>query len=360
MAGKEKIPEMIGAKDDVVEIDEVSGVETTGHEWDGIKELNTPMPRWWLWTFYGTVLFSLVYTIAYPAWPLVNEATEGVLGWSSRGALIEEIEAAEQAKADRVDAIENASVEEILDDEALRQFAVAGGSAAFKVNCVQCHGSGAAGSPGYPNLNDDDWIWGGTIDAIHTTIRHGVRNDQSDEARFSDMPAFGADEILSREEIADTAAYVRTLAGEEADSEAATRGETLYADNCAACHGEAGEGVEDLGAPRLSDGIWLYGGSAEAIASQISKPRHGVMPAWEGRLSEATLKQLAVYIHSLGGGMMASEPEETAMEETEASADPEETNATVAVGAEPAETTAGGEEAPAASVDEETADGAGQ
>ena len=297
MAKEPDAPERSG-----VTIDEVTGMETTGHSWDGIGELNTPLPRWWLWTFYATIVFSIGYMIAYPALPLINTATTGLLGWSSRGQLEESIEAANASKADRISAIESAEVSEILADSELRTFAIAGGSAAYKVNCVQCHGSGALGSPGYPNLNDDAWIWGGSGDEIYQTILHGIRFDADDDTRFGEMPAFGADDILTREEISDVAWYVRQLSDQEHDQEAAARGEELYADNCAACHGEEGEGIRETGGPTLSDAIWLYGGSHEEIAAQIHRPSHGMMPGWKDRLSDVTIKQLAVYVHSLGGG----------------------------------------------------------
>ncbi len=284
------------------EIDQISGTETTGHEWDGIKELNTPLPRWWLWTFYATIIFSLVYVVLYPAIPLINGATQGVLGWSSRALLREEIAEAEAANADKLEAMRTLELSEIAADAELRQFAINAGNAAFKVNCVQCHGAGAAGSPGYPNLNDDEWIWGGDLEAIHLTIVHGIRYVNDDDSRISDMPAFGADELLAPDEISDTAWYVLSLSGQDADAAAAGRGETLYVDNCAACHGEAGEGVRDLGAPALNDAIWLYGGDHTQIVSQINAPSHGVMPGWQGRLADETVKALAVYVHALGGG----------------------------------------------------------
>ncbi|HEY9056954.1 MAG TPA: cytochrome-c oxidase, cbb3-type subunit III [Aurantimonas sp.] len=284
------------------DIDAVTGVETTGHSWDGIKELNNPMPRWWLWTFYATIAFSLVYTVLYPAWPLVNSATQGVLGWSSRADLREEMTLADALNVDRITAIQTSAVSKVAADPDLRQFAIAAGRAAFKVNCVQCHGSGAQGGPGYPNLNDDAWIWGGSPEEIYTTILHGVRYGDDDETRVSEMPAFGRDGILERDQIAAVTAYIRTLSGQEADAGAAERGATVYADNCAACHGETGEGVRELGAPRLDDALWLYGGSESAIMAQISVPQHGVMPGWGSRLGEVTVKQLAVYVHSLGGG----------------------------------------------------------
>ena len=284
------------------EIDDFTGVETTGHEWDGIKELNNPMPRWWLWTFYLTILFAIGYSIAYPAIPLLKTSTQGLLGWSSRAAVQTELSEAKAAQSVYLDKLIATDVSQIQQDGELTQFAVAGGQAAFKVNCVQCHGSGAAGSAGYPNLNDDDWIWGGTVEEIYITLQHGIRHPGNDDTRISDMPAYGADEILSREEISDVAWHVRQISGQEFDAEAAARGATVFADNCAACHGDQGEGIREVGAPRLSDALWLYGGEHADIVAQLNKPRQGVMPAWEARLGEATTKQLAVYVHSLGGG----------------------------------------------------------
>ncbi|PSM18002.1 MULTISPECIES: cytochrome-c oxidase, cbb3-type subunit III [Nitratireductor] len=280
-------------------IDEVSGVETTGHEWDGIRELNNPLPRWWVWTFYATIVWSIGYTIAYPAWPLISTATTGVLGYSSRQDVRTELNAAEAAKGDYVAAVASKDVAEVLADEQLRQFAVAAGSAAFKVNCVQCHGSGAQGSAGYPNLNDDEWLWGGSIEQIYQTIAHGIRFAGDDETRFSEMPAF---DYLEGEQITDAANYVVSLSGGSADAAAAERGQTVYAENCAACHGDDGKGMADLGAPDLTDAIWLYGSTVADIASQMRAPKHGVMPGWGERLGDVTVKELAVYVHSLGGG----------------------------------------------------------
>ena len=279
------------------QIDEITGVETTGHEWDGIKELDNPMPRWWLWAYYATIIWGIAYVIAYPAWPMITSATEGVLGWSSRADVRMELDAANAAKGDYIAAIAASSVEEILADDTLRQFATAAGSAAFKVNCVQCHGSGAAGSPGYPNLNDDEWLWGGSPEAIRTTIAHGIRFDGDDDTHYSEMPAYG--DMLSRDEVNAVASYVVALSqGGELDPV----GTQIFADNCAACHGETGKGSVDFGAPDLTDAIWLYGSSKDEIATQIRTPRHGVMPAWQVRLGDTTVKELTVYVHSLGGG----------------------------------------------------------
>lgn len=278
-------------------IDDVTGISTTGHEWDGIRELDNPMPRWWLWTFYATIVWALAYTIAYPAWPLISSATNGMLGYSSRAELRTELDGAVAARADYAAAVAAAPVEDIIADEALRQFATSAGAAAFKVNCVQCHGSGAAGSAGYPNLNDDEWLWGGTPEDIRVTIAHGIRFEADGETRFSEMPAFGG--MLGRDEVTALATHVKAL-GEGGDLSGA--GAELFANNCASCHGEAGKGDITLGAPDLTDAIWLYGSTSADIAAQIRAPRHGVMPGWIDRLGETTVKELTVYVHSLGGG----------------------------------------------------------
>jgi cytochrome c oxidase cbb3-type subunit III len=282
------------------EIDKISGVETTGHEWDGIKELNNPMPRWWVLCFYATIVWAAGYTIAYPAWPMISSATTGMLGFSSRGELKNAMAAADAAKQGFAEAIAAKSVNEIIADDNLREFAAAAGAAAFKVNCIQCHGSGAEGSPGFPNLNDDDWLWGGSADAIHQTIAHGIRYASDADTRVSEMPAFG--EILEKDQIHQVAAYVFSLTGTPSDTAAATAGKQVFADNCAACHGDDAKGNREVGAPNLADAIWLYGSSEADIARQVRTPRHGVMPAWSARLGETTVKELAVYVHSLGGG----------------------------------------------------------
>ncbi len=281
-------------------IDDVSGVSTTGHEWDGIRELDNPMPRWWLWTFYATIAWALAYVIAYPAWPLITGSTGGLLGWSSRGQLQQEMRDAAAAKQGVLDQIAAKDVHAILADPNLREFAVAGGAAAFRVNCVQCHGSGAQGAPGYPNLNDDDWLWGGSIDDILKTVRHGVRFKDDDDTRSSEMPAFA--EILDPQQIRDVASYVVSLTGTPHDPSRVAEGKKVFAQNCVACHGEDAKGNREMGAPNLTDAIWLYGSGEDAIIRQVSHPKHGVMPAWEARLGDTTVKQLAIFVHSLGGG----------------------------------------------------------
>jgi cytochrome c oxidase cbb3-type subunit 3 len=281
-------------------IDDVTGTQTTGHEWDGIKELNTPLPRWWLWTFYGTIVFAIGYTIAYPAWPLINSATTGVLGYTTRGELMKDLDAAKAAQAVYTDKIAAMPVADIAADATLSRFATAAGKSLFKVNCAQCHGSGATGSIGYPNLNDDDWIWGGSVDQIYATITHGARSSDPD-THIMDMPSFGTDALLTSDQIVTVAKQVASFTGLEGGA-ATPEGAQLYTDNCASCHGDTGQGNPDVGAPALNDKIWLYGGSLAAIEGQVTHPRLGMMPAWGTRLGDTAVKELAVYVHGLGGG----------------------------------------------------------
>ena len=282
------------------EIDEPTGVDTTGHEWDGIKELNSPLPRWWLWCFYLTIIWGVGYTIAYPAWPLINSATQGVLGYSTRAEVAEDIARYDAQNAELRSSLAEIDLARLSDNPDLLRFAVAGGGAVFRAHCSQCHGSGAAGAVGYPNLLDDDWLWGGEIQEIAYSIRHGIRNETDDDAHFSAMPAFG--ELLEPEEIDGVLNYVLQLSGQDHDAALATTGVTVFADQCASCHGDSGLGDPSQGAPNLTDAIWLYGGDAEAIRTTIMEARFGVMPAWGQRLSEAEVNAVAAYVHGLGGG----------------------------------------------------------
>ena len=284
------------------EIDEVTGVETTGHSWDGIKELNNPLPRWWLWTFYLCILFAIGYVIAYPAFPGLKTSSKGLLAWSSRADLRHEIAAVSETNAALVAKIKASSIAEILADEKLRTFAVAAGASTFKVHCAACHGSGAQGSTGFPNLNDNDWLWGGKPDQILQTITHGVRDVSDKDTRISQMPAFGHDNILKPEEVSAVANFVRQISKQSADATLATTGAKIFTDNCAACHGDKGQGNKELGAPQLNDAIWLYKGDINAITAQVNNPRQGVMPAWGSKLGDVSVKELAAYVHSLGGG----------------------------------------------------------
>ncbi len=273
--------------------------ETTGHSWDGIEEFNNPLPRWWLWTFYFTIFWGILYIIAYPSIPLIKGAYPGLLGWSTRGEVAKDIQSFKEQNAAIEAKLAATPVTEIASDPELQSYAVNAGAAVFRTNCIQCHGAGAQGAKGYPNLLDDDWLWGGDIESIAYTIRHGIRS-RSEDTRFSEMPAFG--EFLSEEEIAQLVAYVRSLGGLQADAQLASAGKPLFEENCTACHGDDGTGDRDQGAPNLTDAIWLFGSSEEDLTTTITYARNVEMPTWGDRLSDAQINAVAAYVHQLGGG----------------------------------------------------------
>lgn len=287
------------------DIDAHSGIETTGHEWDGIKELNNPLPRWWLITWYVTIAWALVYMVlmpAIPGLPGLGSNTPGIRGHSDRvnvSQAMDELRVARQAQGA---ALLTASLEEIESDRTLQQFAMAMGESAFGDNCATCHGAGGRGFIGYPALADDVWLWDGTLDGIEYTLRHGIRHEGDPDTRFSMMPAFGAMGMLDRGQINDLVEHVVSLSSDEFDAGAAARGEELFAMQCSSCHGADGRGMREFGAPNLTDAEWLYGGSRDAIEATIYNARNSHMPAWDDRLDDATIKALAVYVHSLGGG----------------------------------------------------------
>lgn len=282
-------------------IDEHTGTETTGHEWDGIQELNTPLPRWWLYVFYACIVWAIGYWILMPAWPTLNGYTHGVLHHSQRADVADALAALKAQRHARESQLATASLEQIVANPDLQQFALAEGKSAFGDNCAPCHGSGAQGAHGYPNLNDDVWLWGGKLEDIQHTITVGVRSTSPD-TRQSQMPAFGRDAILKPDQVDDLTEYVVYLSHRPADPAAVQRATKLFADNCAACHGPQGKGNRSLGAPNLTDNEWLYGPRREDIHDQIWNGHGGVMPTWGGKLTPETIKSLTVYVHSLGGG----------------------------------------------------------
>ncbi|MEM9422074.1 MAG: cytochrome-c oxidase, cbb3-type subunit III [Pseudomonadota bacterium] len=295
------------SNDDAKDVDAVTGTETTGHEWDGIKELNNPLPRWWLIVFYVSIVWSFVYWIFMPSWPGISGHLRGVREHSER---VNVENAMEALRADRAllanQLLATPSLEAIEQDPDLLQFAMAAGRSAFGDNCETCHGPGGQGFDGYPNLNDDVWLWGGSLDDIKVTLTHGIRAGVP-ETRTSLMPAFGAQGLLTSAQIGDLTDYVWALAGNEANPEAVERAAPLYASQCAACHGASGTGDRAQGAPNLTDAEWLYGGTRQAIRSQIYNGRNGVMPNWGDRLDDATIASLAIYVHTLGGGEKSQE-----------------------------------------------------
>jgi len=194
-----------------------------------------------------------------------------------------------------------ASLEQIEKNPELQAYAQQVGQSVFGDNCATCHGIGGTGGTGYPNLRDDVWIWGGTLQDIQHTLQVGVRADHA-QTRMSQMPAFGRDELLPPAAISDMTEYVVKLSGRPADTAAVARAAPVFATQCVACHGADGRGIQALGAPNLTDADWLYGSDREAISGQIYAGRGGVMPAWGGRLSPETIKALTVYVHANAGG----------------------------------------------------------
>ena len=288
--------------DEKKQVDELTGTATTGHEWDGLRELNTPLPRWWLWTFYATIIWAIGYWIVYPAWPLISSSTQGVLRWHSRSAVVTDLNALEKSRGPMVAKLAAAPVAAIVKDPELLDFARAQGRVAFADNCAPCHGAGGGGAKGYPNLDDDDWLWGGKLAAIEQTIRHGARSGDKDDHE-GNMPAFGRDNILKPNQISAVASYVRSLSGLPTEKNAdLALGKKVFADNCAVCHGPEGKGNRQVGAPNLTDKIWLYGPDKATIMQGVQNGRGGVMPAWQGRLSEPIIKALTVYVYTFGGG----------------------------------------------------------
>jgi cytochrome c oxidase cbb3-type subunit III len=283
-------------------IDAVTGTATTGHSWDGIRELDTPLPRWWLWIFYATIAWSIAYWIVYPSWPLLASYTKGAFNWQSRTAVVADLAELKALRAPMMDKLAAAKLDQIVADPQLLDFARATGFAAFRENCAPCHGAGGGGGRGYPNLNDDDWLFGGKLEQIAQTIRHGSHAGD-DKGHIGTMPAFGRDGMLKRPELEIVADYVRSLSGLPVDPKTdLAAGKKIFAENCLLCHGPAAKGNRELGAPDLTDAIWLYGSDKATIVEGLWNGRGGVMPAWAGRLDDTTIKALAVYVFSFGGG----------------------------------------------------------
>ncbi len=289
------------------EVDQHSGVETTGHSWDGVRELDNPMPRWWILVFYACIVWAVCYWVAFPAWPMLSDYTKGVLGasYTGRNTVNAAVAADKAAQAKYTALIDKESFAEIKSNPDLMNFSRAVGRAAFVNNCAGCHGSGAQGNPGFPNLNDDNWLWGGSIDEIDQTIEHGVRNG-SEQARgggsTAGMPERAS--VLKPDQIDDAAEYVLSLSNRPHDAAAAERGKVIFLGDggCSGCHGDDAKGNKDLGSANLTSGIFQWGGTKADIVKTITEGRAGVMPAWAGKLAPETIKELAVYVHSLGGG----------------------------------------------------------
>jgi cytochrome c oxidase cbb3-type subunit III len=285
-----------------IEKDVITGTATTGHEWDGVKELNTPLPKWWVYAYLACIAWAAGYCLLYPSIPYGPGYLHGLLGYSSRDRVDQEVATVVAARGESMQKIGAESFDAILADPKLLQVAQTAGRITFANNCQPCHGGGGAGRIGYPALAAGAWIWGGKLEDIQTTVTHGIRSADP-EARQSQMPRFGADRILTAAQIQQVADYVWTQFYGHADPKVNTAdGAKIFADNCVACHNSAGEGNRDVGAPRLSSRVHLYGDSRDAIVSQVTTPRGGVMPNWGPRLDAPTLKSVVLYVHSLGGG----------------------------------------------------------
>jgi cytochrome c oxidase cbb3-type subunit 3 len=277
-----------------------AAADETGHEWDGIRELDNPLPRWWLYVWYATIAACVVYWFLMPAWPGVHGYTKGLMHRSDRVEVAEDLKALDQLRGAEMAQLRTASLETIEKDPKLQAFALQVGQSVFGDNCATCHGQGGTGGKGYANLRDDVWLWGGSLEQIQQTITHGVRSGDP-AAHQLQMPAFG-EGTLKPNEIDDLTEYVVALSHRPADIAAVRRAGKLFVDDCAVCHGLHGQGQAQPGAPNLTDSDWLYGSDRASIRDQIVHGRGGVMPAWGGRLSPETIKALSVYIHANAGG----------------------------------------------------------
>ena len=282
--------------------DPITGTTTTGHEWNGIEELDTPIPRVVLFFLAAATLFAIGYWFLMPAWPLGVTYTKGLLGIDQRQVVTEQVRDAAAERASWTAKLDKASFPEIAADPALMRHVRDTGRTLFTDNCAVCHGPEGRGGPGFPNLAAGAWLWGGSPETIAETIRVGI-NGTAKDTRTAQMMAFGRDGILQREQVLAVAAYVRSLSGlkqDEAEQARVSAGKEVFAANCVACHGENAKGQHDLGAPDLTDANWIYGGDLQSVVNSIHGGRQGHMPTWEGRLSPTEIKLLALYVGTLG------------------------------------------------------------
>ena len=288
-----------------IEHDHVTGTDTTGHEWDGLKELNTPLPKWWLYTWLACIAWALVWFVFYPGIPYGKGYIHGLLGFSTRTQVDADVKAVQAQRNVVMNKVGAASFDEIRKNPELLAAAQTAGRITFANNCQPCHGAGGAGRVGYPALAAGSWLWGGKLEDIQQTLTYGIRSGL-DKARDSQMPKFGTDGLLKPAEIDSVADYVSVtfygLPNKETTPASIAAGGELFATNCASCHGEKGEGNREVGAPRLASKVHLYGSDREAIVRQVTNPHMGVMPNWNTRLDTATIKSVAIYVHDLGGG----------------------------------------------------------
>jgi cytochrome c oxidase cbb3-type subunit 3 len=281
--------------------DRVTGRTTTGHEWNGIEELETPIPRVVFFFLGATVLFSLICWVLYPTWPLGSTFTKGLTGFDQRNLVTEQVAKADAERASAwAGKLETMSYADIEADPALMQPVREAGRTLFVDNCAVCHGVSATGGPGFPNLTSKSWLWGGEPEAIEETIKVGI-NSTNDDTRVSQMMAFGRDGVLAPEQISNVVTYVRSLSGAEGDAARIDAGKEVFAANCVACHGDNAKGNHDVGAPDLTDHFWIYGGDVDSVYTSVYSGRQGHMPHWDARLSPLQVKLLTVYVHTLDG-----------------------------------------------------------
>ena len=280
------------------ELDPVSGVETTGHEWNGITELDTPVPKVIVGWYGVSIAVAVLLILLLPSIPLISTFTPGFMGYTSRGSVEAELQQSVARQGDWQNRMANLDVDSIAADADLKTIALAGGQAAFKINCVVCHGEQGLGQTGFPRLTDQVWQWGGSLEAIEETIRVGI-NAKHDETRYGEMLAFGRDQILDRDQVIAATHYVRSLSGLDHDTAMANDGAEIFVENCESCHGEAGIGSQDVGAPNLSDQDWLYGAEFSDVYETIHQGRLGWMPHWDERLDPEVIKMLSIYVRSL-------------------------------------------------------------
>jgi len=299
-----------------------NAVQTTGHAWDGdLQEFNNPLPRWWLWSFYGTVVFAIIYWFIYPSWPIGKSWLPGLATvtytvngqdrkshWNTRAELLHDLQSSDAAVRQRafMTKVAKASFADIRNDPEMLAFARSTGNGLFGDNCAACHGRGGQGVVGlYPNLADDDWLWGGTMEKLQETLIQG---------RQGFMPAFK--ETFNQEQLDEVAEYVLTLSGEAPKSDASERGRQIFqgqGGGCYYCHGMDGKGLQSQGSANLTDKIWTIANvpGQKTLEDKKSVVKNliwdgvqnvRIMPAWKDRLSPTDIKLLAVYVHQLGGG----------------------------------------------------------
>ena len=286
-----------------IERDTVTGRETTGHEWNGIKELDTPVPRGVLMFLIVTHVWAIAWWFFVPAWPLGATYTKGLLGVDQHTTVEARVVEGQEQRAAWTARLETEPYDAILADEDLMRIVRSSGRQLFGDNCAACHGRDGRGRAYYPDLTDHDWLWGGGPEMIEQTMRVGI-NTAHPDSRIGQMPAFGRDQMLDRDQVRAVAGYVYSLSNPDFSTpenlDRIEAGREVFEMTCAACHGENGEGMAEVGAPNLTDDYWIYGGDLDTIIASVHGGREGHMPTWEERLSTAEIRTLALYVHDLG------------------------------------------------------------